>query len=94
VSHYGEDHPTCDNEGAQKAADRMSHSGGRKGYRDDTYGRGQRERPLRSYYFAATHKPSLTDLHDAGHYFDCKILICCLTILSSQFHNKFNYTIS
>ena len=94
VSHYGEDHSTCDNEGAQKADDRMSHSGGRKGYRDDTYGRGQSEQPLKSYYFAAAHTPSLTDLQDAVYYFDWEILFCCLTVLSSQIRNKFNYTIS
>jgi hypothetical protein len=28
VSHEGEDHSTCDNEGAREDADRMSHSGG------------------------------------------------------------------
>jgi hypothetical protein len=36
VSHEGEDHSMCDNEGVHEDADRMSHSGGMTGYCDGT----------------------------------------------------------
>jgi hypothetical protein len=70
----------------------MSHSGGLKGYRDDTYGRkGTKRATTKVILLCLT---TLTDLHDAVHCFDCEILICCLTVLSSQFQYKFSYTIS